>query len=371
MKYRSIVLSVAILSILCACSRGAFIIDGNSRVTVSVGIDDPVVGTALEIFSGDISNVLSATCSEAGRDAQILVVSADDPAFASDPDVASVAGLHEAFLMKVLPSGQLLIAGSDGHGAAYALMELSRMLGVSPWEWWADCSPCVKSQFVLKKDFKVTHAPSVAYRGIFINDEDFAFIPWVTGNLEPTDIPGRIGPQTHSRIFELLLRLRANTFWPAMHGCSVPFFLTEEIFTPHLKIKDYVKANAPFYKHFNLEQFNEYLSLFDMDNQNDYLAMSAVSSQKDACWEYLKLVMSEDFQNQVYIKPIADTFPTNKASMENMIRYSSEPQYDEGHPTLKKGDSGEEVKDRLRDAMEMATDERSRDAIRKAMEMVK
>lgn len=228
MKYRSIVLSVAILSILCACSRGAFIIDGNSRVTVSVGIDDPVVGTALEIFSGDISNVLSATCSEAGQDAQILVVSADDPAFASDPDVASVAGLHEAFLMKVLPSGQLLIAGSDGHGAAYALMELSRMLGVSPWEWWADCSPGVKSQFVLKKDFKVTHAPSVAYRGIFINDEDFAFIPWVTGNLEPTDIPGRIGPQTHSRIFELLLRLRANTFWPAMHGCSVPFFLTEE-----------------------------------------------------------------------------------------------------------------------------------------------
>lgn len=69
MKYRSIVLSVAIHSILCACSRGAFIIDGNSRVTVSVGIDDPVVGTALEIFSGDISNVLSATCSEAGRDA--------------------------------------------------------------------------------------------------------------------------------------------------------------------------------------------------------------------------------------------------------------------------------------------------------------
>ena len=66
-----------------------------------------------------------------------------------------------------------------------------------------------------------------------------------------------------------------------------------------------------------------------INNQNDYLAMSAVSSQKDACWEYLKLVMSEDFQNQVYIKPIADTFPTNKASMENMIRYSSEPQYDE------------------------------------------
>ena len=58
------------------------------------------------------------------------------------------------------------------------------------------------------------------------------------------------------------------------------FFLTEEIFIPHLKIKDYVKANAPFYKHFNLEQFNEYLSLFDMDNQNDYLTKMSLGQKK-------------------------------------------------------------------------------------------
>ena len=58
------------------------------------------------------------------------------------------------------------------------------------------------------------------------------------------------------------------------------FFLTEEIFIPHLKIQDYVKANAPFYKHFNLEQFNEYLSLFDMDNQNDYLTKMSLGQKK-------------------------------------------------------------------------------------------
>ena len=58
------------------------------------------------------------------------------------------------------------------------------------------------------------------------------------------------------------------------------FFLTEEIFIPHLKIKDYVKAKAPFYKHFNLEQFNEYLSLFDMDNQNDYLTKMSLGQKK-------------------------------------------------------------------------------------------
>ena len=36
-----------------------------------------------------------------------------------------------------------------------------------------------------------------------------------------------IGPETYRRIFELMLRLRANTLWPAMHECTLPFFLTE------------------------------------------------------------------------------------------------------------------------------------------------
>ena len=228
MKYRFRFLTIAIIAMICACNGGStFKLEQGSQVTVSNGFDEPVVNTALEIFSKDIGNVLSATCSQTGADAQILLVRADDPAFATDADIIPISGRHEAFIMKVLPSGQLLIAGSDGHGAAYGLMELSRMLGVSPWEWWADCSPAPKKEFILKKDFKLVREPSVAYRGIFINDEDFAFLPWVTGNLEPTDIPGRIGPQTHAKIFELLLRLRANTFWPAMHGVSVPFFLTE------------------------------------------------------------------------------------------------------------------------------------------------
>jgi hypothetical protein len=38
---------------------------------------------------------------------------------------------------------------------------------------------------------------------------------------------GKIGPKVNARIFELLLRLRANYYWPAMHECTHPFFLTE------------------------------------------------------------------------------------------------------------------------------------------------
>ncbi|MEQ3305791.1 glycosyl hydrolase 115 family protein, partial [Bacteroides xylanisolvens] len=61
---------------------------------------------------------------------------------------------------------------------------------------------------------------------IFINDEDWGLTPWSWQTYEPSDVKGQIGPKTHERIFELLLRLRANTFWPAMHGCSVPFYFT-------------------------------------------------------------------------------------------------------------------------------------------------
>ena len=52
-------------------------------------------------------------------------------------------------------------------------------------------------------------------------------MPWSSQTYEPSDIKGHIGPKTNARIFELLLRLRANTYWPAMHECILPFFLTE------------------------------------------------------------------------------------------------------------------------------------------------
>ena len=65
------------------------------------------------------------------------------------------------------------------------------------------------------------------YRGIFINDEDWGLMPWSSRTYEPSKVKGEIGSRTNERIFELLLRLRANTYWPAMHECTLPFFLTK------------------------------------------------------------------------------------------------------------------------------------------------
>jgi hypothetical protein len=63
--------------------------------------------------------------------------------------------------------------------------------------------------------------PAVKYRGIFLNDEDWGLRPWAAKTFDPQT--GNIGPKTYAKIFELLLRLRANYLWPAMHPGTAAF----------------------------------------------------------------------------------------------------------------------------------------------------
>jgi hypothetical protein len=188
------------------------------------------VGAALELFARDCGQVLASSVSivASAKKGDIVVTTlSSDMVRICGEDFSAIEGRSEAFMLKVRANGQLWIVGSDLHGAAYGVMQLSRLIGVSPWEWWADATPLPQKEFRLKEGYTDTEAPSVAYRGIFINDEDWGLCPWSWKNYEPADVKGQIGPKTHQRIFELLLRLRANTFWPAMHECSVPFFFTE------------------------------------------------------------------------------------------------------------------------------------------------
>jgi len=62
----------------------------------------------------------------------------------------------------------------------------------------------------------------VKYRGIFINDEMWGIRPWAANTFAPEEGLG-LGPKTYAKIFELLLRLRANYIWPAMHLNTTPF----------------------------------------------------------------------------------------------------------------------------------------------------
>lgn len=135
----------------------------------------------------------------------------------------------EAFRIRLCKSGrkpQLIVSGSEPRGLAYGILELSRMIGVSPWHYFADSRPkeLESFEFPLKR---IEQQASVKYRGIFINDEDWGLMPWASQTLAPQQGKGVIGPEAYEKIFELLLRLRANTIWPAMHECTRPFYQVE------------------------------------------------------------------------------------------------------------------------------------------------
>ena len=191
--------------------------------------ESPVVHTALEIFCSDYAKVFGDSCRVVGNAAKLLVGTVGVSQVVEQLPIRTkkLKRLSQGFLIKVLDDGTLVVVGSDAHGTAYGLMELSRLIGVSPWEWWADVTPERQENFVLHKGYETLQSPSVEYRGIFINDEDWGLMPWSYRTYEQGHPKGVIGPMTHERVFELMLRLRVNLFWPAMHECTHPFFLTE------------------------------------------------------------------------------------------------------------------------------------------------
>ncbi len=142
-------------------------------------------------------------------------------------DTAPIAGKWESYGRAAIPSPAdprrqaLLIFGSDVRGAIYGVVDLSREMGVSPWEWWADAA--IRKAGAIRVDGRLRYSkePSVHYRAIFLNDEDFGLKPWAAKTYEPE--AGTIGPKTYARIFELMWRLKADTIWPAMHKGTVAF----------------------------------------------------------------------------------------------------------------------------------------------------
>jgi hypothetical protein len=144
---------------------------------------------------------LSAAAGIAGRWESAVVTIVHNPA----------PGVHTA----------LVIAGSDRRGAAFALFSLSKAMGVSPWTWWADVPVQHRAAIYAPAGVYVQPSPSVRYRGIFLNDEDWGLRPWAAKTMDPR--LHNIGPHTYVRIFQLLLRLHANLLWPAMHPGTLAF----------------------------------------------------------------------------------------------------------------------------------------------------
>jgi hypothetical protein len=94
-------------------------------------------------------------------------------------------------------------------------------MGVSPWYWWADVPVAQHAAVYVAAADVVQRSPSVQYRGIFLNDEDWGLRPWAAAKMDPE--LKNVGPRMYERVFELLLRLHANSLWPAMHPGTLAF----------------------------------------------------------------------------------------------------------------------------------------------------
>lgn len=121
----------------------------------------------------------------------------------------------ESFVLRVVATASggpaVLAAGVDARGAIYAAYALSEeWLGVDPWYFWVDKPPRYQGHVEVPAAYnKAWGPPTFKYRGWFINDEDLLarFAP------DPLE-EGIFSLEMWDRIYETLLRLRANTVIP-------------------------------------------------------------------------------------------------------------------------------------------------------------
>jgi hypothetical protein len=188
--------------------------------------DDWLVRKAASLLQTDLEAVTGRKLKEFSTTAAppktaVIIGSLNSPLIATliktkKINVDDIKGKWENFKIQTVSfpfigtENALAIVGSDKRGTAYGVFELSKQLGVSAWYWWADVPVKKKSEVYVKNGVYKFGSPSVKYRGIFINDEAPAFSGWAKEKF------GGVNHLVYEKIFELLLRLKANYLWPAM-----------------------------------------------------------------------------------------------------------------------------------------------------------
>jgi hypothetical protein len=193
--------------------------------------DGPTVETVAGHFADDIELVTGSRPTLATalphKGTAVVAGTADSKLIKGLIDTKEIENGTERFIIKSIdkPVKALVVAGSDRRAVAYGLFTVSEAIGVSPWYWWADVPVERHGNAVVEADH-LSKEPSVRYRGIFINDEDWGLKPWASLNYEKE--LGDIGPRTYAKICELILRLKGNMMAPAMHSCTGAFYTHPE-----------------------------------------------------------------------------------------------------------------------------------------------
>lgn len=220
----------------------SLVADGKALPIVISAKEYPGVIRIAKLFQDDIAQVTSVkpelSIGELPKSESVIVAgtlgksSLIDQLVASGKlNVSDLKGKWETSLIQMVENPfpgikrALVIAGSDKRGTIFGMFDLSRQMGVSPWNFWADVPAKKHLELYIRAGRYLSGEPKVKYRGIFLNDEEPALGRWAVKNY------GGFNHQFYEKVFELILRLKGNYLWPAMWWAS---FNTDDPVNPEL-----------------------------------------------------------------------------------------------------------------------------------------
>jgi hypothetical protein len=211
--------------------------DGRAVPTVIYDAESGApVRKAAELLSRDLTDlsghevVAATTDGRAPTGNGVIVGLASSPRIAAllrknGLSAAPITGKWESYGRAVIPAPwngkakAVLIFGSDPRGTIWGVIDLTREMGVSAWQWWADVATRRVDRVAVSAAPIYSREPTVRYRGFFINADNLK--TWAADTYDKGE--GGLGPKTYARVFELMWRLKANMIWPAMNGQDPPF----------------------------------------------------------------------------------------------------------------------------------------------------
>ncbi|HEY0537298.1 MAG TPA: glycosyl hydrolase 115 family protein [Actinoallomurus sp.] len=232
---------------LVSAGRAApLVVDGGDYPGVIRVVDD--LRTDLESVTG-VRPAVSTGRIPSGQDVVLIGTIGRSPLIdrlvsAGKLNVTGIAGKWETSLQQVVSDPlpgvgrALVIAGSDQRGTVYGAYDVSKRIGVSPWHWWDDVPARHRTSLYVLPGRHSQGTPKVKYRGFFINDENPALGTWAPAYFGPGKAPGHPGGLNHeyyAKVFETMLRLKANYLWPAVWGRA----FAEDDPQNHQTAKDY------------------------------------------------------------------------------------------------------------------------------------
>ncbi|MEP3378953.1 MAG: hypothetical protein ABJO28_00140, partial [Maribacter dokdonensis] len=154
-----------------------FTLVGDNAIT-SILIDKKdakVVTIASNIFATDVYNITGkkpVVSTKDSRSETTIIAGTigsnkwiDSMIAAGEIDVSEIENQWERYSIQIVENPTstikkaLVVVGNDRRGTAYGILELSRKIGVSPWEWWADVTPTKKESLSLTMEKEVSKSP--------------------------------------------------------------------------------------------------------------------------------------------------------------------------------------------------------------------